>query len=465
MNKTLSFLIITIILTLFSNSVYAEENKNETLDNTDSKYQSNTGIFMPVNVFNELYGQPDSTKILPRNKVKKAKIDLREIVVEGNRINFSTSIYYGNQRNELNASGKLFKSYKQQDGINSIVGEIKDKNNNFEILLFEIYNDNKGDRVITNEKFEKKPHLKIYLKDDKENILLFETEIPDLLTNVKIFNDEKANVSNDGFWFINVIEPYEIGEIPTDAEMLKMVEENRTSETFPMAVGSFSDWAHSTTYSASFYVGSDHVQAYSLPYGSWKALNVTNQSTWTNSFKIAEHVKVNGKTVRSLDNPFKYRNVRLATAVGAKSTIIRAVLDGSVDGRNTGGSLPILISEKLWAASLPSAPSLTQIRSWISALGSGTSKTITLGKSNVKLNSSPTVVEQTSSGTSRQLFKNTGSSGHQMILQTDVQYDSSTGTSATANGIMDIRWSVYYNGSLHNSNRKEVSFGYNVKNN
>lgn len=327
----------------------------------------------------------------------------------------------------------------------------------------EIYNDSEIDRVIVNDKFRGKPHLKIYLEDDNENILLFETRIPETLNNVKIFDGEKADVLKDGFWFVDIIEPYEVGEIPVDAEMLKIVQENRAIEFLPMAVGSFSDWTHSKTYSASFYVGSDYIQAYSLPYGSWKALNVTNQSTWTNSFKIAEHVKVNGKTNRNLDNPFKYKNVKLTTAVGAKSTITRAVLDGKATKISSKGALSVLVAEKLWSSALPSAPSLTQIRGWVNALGKGTSKTVTLGKSNVKLNASPTVVERTTTGSKVELYKNTSSSGHQLIFQTDVQYESKTGTSANAQGVMNIQWDVHYNGVMHNSSSKEITFKYTVK--
>ena len=225
-------------------------------------------------------------------------------------------------------------------------------------------------------------------------------------------------------------------------------------------------WTHSTTYYVSFYIGNDLVQAYSLPYGSWKALDVRNQSTWTNSFKIAEHVRVNGTTDRRLDNPFRYQNVRLATGVGEKSTIVHAMIDGRLSSGSTGSKLGMRIFEKLWSTTLPAAPSINEIRGWINAIiDAGTDKDVVLGTSNIKLNSTPTVVEGANSK-SHQMFRYTDingtNTGHHLILQTTVQYESTTNTSATANGIMTAKWDVYYNGFLHDSNNKEVTFTYSV---
>ncbi|GIO67254.1 hypothetical protein NYE48_01605 [Paenibacillus sp. FSL M7-1455] len=426
------------------------------------------GVALPIPTFNQLYGTPSSSDNAITNLDKNVTANIHDIQLQDANLSFKAEINYNNQVKELDATGKLFKGYKQEDSINSIVGDIEDKGNHFGILLFEIYNDKAPDKVITNDNLAETPHLKLYLTDQEDNVILLEMELPEQLAHVTVTNDEAIDTTKDFFWFINVIKPYEKRNIPTDDKMKKMLGVNPT-EVSPTAVGYFSDWTHSTTYYQSFYIGSDFVQTYSLPYGSWKALDVTNQSTWTNSFKIAEHTTVNGVTNRSIDNPFRYRNVKLSTGVGAKSTIVFAMTDGRLSSYATGSSLTLKIAEKLWSTALPAAPSISDIKGWINAIvDAGTDKTVTLGSSNIKLNSNPTVVEGANSKNYdmyRYTDINGANTGHNMVLQTTVQYDSTTGTSATANGVMKVKWDVYYGatGSLYDSSSKDISFTYSVK--
>lgn len=140
--------------------------------------------------------------------------------------------------------------------------------------------------------------------------------------------------------------------------------------------------------------------------------------------------------------------------------------DGRLQGKSTGSALTMKILEKLWSTTLPAEPSISEIRGWIDAvIDAGTDKTVTLGSSNIKLNSSPTVVEGANSK-SYDMFQwtdiNGANTGHHLLLQTTVQYESSTGTSATANGVMKIKWDVYYDGFLHNTASNEFSFTYQV---
>ncbi|MNJ44389.1 hypothetical protein D3C77_394390 [compost metagenome] len=420
---------------------------------------------MSIERFNQLYGRPSSSSDTISNIEKNATISLENIQLQGDVLNFNAIINYNNTEKGLAASGNLYKSYKQDNSINSVVGDLEDSTHNFNVLLFDIYNDSSEDKVITNKKYENSPHLKIYLKDQEGNILLFEVDVPKELESVEVSTNDRIDTEKDFFWFISVIQPYEQKEIPTDKKIMEQLGVQKSTIS-PTAVGYFSDWTHSTTYYKSFYIGSDYIQAWSLPYGSWKALDVKNQSTWVNSFKIAEHVTVNGTTYRNLDNPFRYKNVRLSTGVGAKSTIVNAIVDGRLDGYSTGSSLALKIAEKAWSTALPALPSISEITGWINAIiDAGTSKTITLGTSNIKLNSNPTVVESANSG-NHQLFRYTdisgANTGHHLLLQSTVQYESTTGTSATANGVMKVKWDVYYDGLLYNSNSKDISFQYTV---
>ncbi|MDM5276657.1 hypothetical protein ACN9MH_19435 [Paenibacillus silvae] len=453
MMKVLLTMILTLSLTV---PAFAEQDVKENLDLTE-------GLALSIEEFNILYGKPTSNLEDITSIDKNATIKIQKIQINDNQISLSAVVNYNNESRTLEATGELYNSYKQEDSINSIVGDLKDKSGNYEIKLFDIYNDTAKDKMIVNHSLENMPHLKTYLNDHQGNIILFETALSKELEHISVNNNEKIDTEKDFFWFNDVITPYEQKEIPTNDSIKSTLGLDSFS---PTAVGYFSDWTHSTTYYKSFYVGNDYVQAYSLPYGSWKALDVKNQSTWTNSFKIAEHVTVNGKTNRSVDSPFKYRNVKLSTAVGAKSSIVTAFIDGRLAGINSGSSLAIKIAEKAWSTALPAAPSISEIRSWVNAIiDAGTSKTVTLGSSNIKLSTSPTVVESVNSG-NNQLYKitdlNGSNTGHHLNLQTVVQYESTTGTSATANAVLKIKWDVMYASSLLDSNQKEITFQYNV---
>lgn len=458
--KNLKFLmkvLLPVILTLgLTVPVFAQQDVKEVPELTK-------GLALPIEEFNSLYGKPTSNLEEITSIDENATIKIQNIQINDNQISLSAIVNYNNQNKTLEATGELYNSYKQEDSINSIVGDLKDTSGNFEIKLFDIYNDTAKDKMIVNYSLENLPHLKVYLSDHQENIILFETSLPEDLEQISVNNNDKIDTEKDFFWFNDVIAPYEQKELPTNDGIKSTLGLNSVS---PTAVGNFSDWTHSTTYYKSFYVGNDYVQAYSLPYGSWKALDVKNQSTWTNSFKIAEHVTVNGTTNRSVDSPFKYRNVKLSTAVGAKSSIVTAFIDGRLAGINSGSSLAIKIAEKAWSTALPAAPSISEIRSWVNAIiDAGTSKTVTLGSSNIKLSTSPTVVESVNSG-NNQLYKitdlNGSNTGHHLNLQTVVQYESTTGTSAKANAVLKIKWDVMYANALLDSNQKEITFQYNV---
>lgn len=459
MRKVKSFLILLIfVLSLYTSVQASQDKKTEEL--------GAAGIVLPVSTFDELYGRPyskpDSISILEKN----ATINLSNITLRDAELGFTANVNYNNQIKELAAQGRLYKSYKQREKlINSIVGDLQDSNNNFDILLFEIYQDKAEDKMIVNPKLKNSPHLKIYLKDRQNNVLLFEFDLPKELKNIVINHDDRIDSTKDGFWFINVIQPYELKKIPADENMKRMLGVTKSNEFSTQGVGYFSDWAHDVIYYQSFYIGSDYYQCYSLPYGSWKALNITGDDTWILSFKVAEHVQVNGQTYRSLDNPFRYRNVRLAVGVGEKSSIASAIVDGRVESYSTGQSLILKIFERLYKEVVP-GPSISEILSWINEIiDAGTNKTVTLGTSNIKLNDRPTSVEGVNSG-NYEMYRYTDingpNTGHYMVLHTTVQYESDTGTPATANGVMKIKWDVYYGGYPYDSASKEITFTYNV---
>lgn len=96
-----------------------------------------------------------------------------------------------------------------------------------------------------------------------------------------------------------------------------------------------------------------------------------------------------------------------------------------------------------------------------------------LGSQGTILNNGAVSVQSASSG-KNQMIRNSEdiygaplSNGHYLTLQSDVQYEqgSTSGTSATANGIMAIKWDLYLNDTKYKSGSKEITFQYQVKKN
>ncbi|ANS76252.1 hypothetical protein AWM70_18055 [Paenibacillus yonginensis] len=434
---------------------------------------------MPLTAFDTEYGQADSKPDALSKEGKNAAIDLQNIQVENNNISFTAALEYNNQHAEISASGKLYKSSKQKDGVNSVVGDIQDKTNTFNFLLFEVYNDSSRNKVTTinsaiiDSNFSHKPHMNIYLTDASGNLLLFEIPIPKELSKLSVSNNDQIEPTKDYAWFINVLKPHEPIIVPATPEALQAAGLSIHSDVSILAVNGYSDWADNlVTYRET--LGGTPYQWTTLAYGTWKAADVTGQNTWTNTFKISESTTINGIVVPDVNNLLRFRNVTLTNAVGAKSSISRSFVQGQLDGKSNGSSLAMLVGNKIWSTALPAAPSLSDIQSWITAVNNAlSSKTVTLGSSGTVLNSGP-VVTQSADSASYEMFRktadangNTLSNGHYLTLQSDVQFEqgSTTATSATANGMMTIKWDIYTASTKYSSESKTISFQYNVKKN
>lgn len=124
---------------------------------------------------------------------------------------FDAIISDGASEYPITVTGVLYNSWKQDYGINSIVGEMSVDDESFEVLSFEIYNDD--DPALVNETFlpgsNQGEILKFYLKKG-ETLYLFETAIPEALVTISI-PDIPANRCTDskvdGFWFQDIVTP------------------------------------------------------------------------------------------------------------------------------------------------------------------------------------------------------------------------------------------------------------------
>lgn len=461
MKKLISTLLSVVLISTLSIPVFAQETVSTSSDIGIKQELNNhySGLFMPSSKFNELYGQKNSPKNLTISKDTKANITVQDVQLNKDQVTFIADIEYNNETKKLAANGTLFNGYKQQEGKNSVVGELTDEASDFKVLLFEIYNDTQPTQAITNVELETTPHLKVYLTDNNNNIVLFEIEIPKTLQGIKIENDLQPPSTNDLFWFVDVIEPTEVVELPNNEITLEIIKKE-TVKNQPLSVGGYTDWYHPMTYSTSYSVSGDTITNYSRPYGTWKSTHVRSSAgIWINSFKIAEYVTINGRTV-SAQNLFSYKNVRLTTGVGAYSSIERAFIDGTMVGKGTGNSLTMKVFNKLWSTLTP-LPSLNDIKGWINAISDMSNKTVTLGSTNIKLSDKATAgVSVDSSNYSL------NSNNHYLILQSDVQYNSkiSDSGSGSANGVMKVSWDVFLNNSKYSNSDRIIQFTYNARN-
>lgn len=135
--------------------------------------------------------------------VHEVTMVIEEVAVQDETIVFSAQIIQDKESKTLSAVGKLFHSFKMQNGINSIVGELQDSSGNFDVLHFEIYNSDGMDFFYATEAFRAKPHLKVYLQEiETKKILLFELDIPEELQDIVVTREDHADSSADGAWML-----------------------------------------------------------------------------------------------------------------------------------------------------------------------------------------------------------------------------------------------------------------------
>lgn len=455
MKKIKSLILVVVMLASFSISAYASENS----------IAMNNGVAIPIEEFDQLYGQSDSKVDAISNLEKNASISLSEILVKDNTLSFKATVNYDSQQKEVFASGELFNSTKKNMGINSVVADLKDENHNFDIQLFEVFYGNQDAKTsvlnssIVDLSLLESPHVNIYLTDSNNNLILFEISIPDELNNITMNHNEMTAAVKDYAWFVNVLPRNEIQEIKATPMAIQEAGLDISSIS-PSAINYDSDWVDTILYYQER-IGGVLYEWRSLPMGTWYAQNVSNDTTWTNAFKVSESTTADGVKLSYGTNIFTYEDVNLVTTVGGKTKITRAYIAGVLEGKASGSSLAALIGAKLYSTALPGAPSLSEIKSWASAAKAAmVGKTITLGSSNLIVNNEA-VVSQSASSKSNVIYKNTTSSGgHSLTLQTVAQYNSSTNTSVTTTGMMDISWKTKLGVSNYNTGSNHIEFTY-----
>jgi len=450
MRKLKILILAVVVLTgsLLQTSVFAENNTSQVLD----VVTRGQGISLTVDAFNEsMVGQVEKRKSLESQKLlKNYDLKLDNFILSGGNVSIDVTV--GEEQVQL--FGLLHASYKVQNGINSIVGDLTDETGRYSVLLFEIFNDNKNDNLLINRDLQEKPHLKLYLLDGDKNIILFETDLPEALRGLEVGSfAEKEDNKKEMFWFKGLAEPEMVKEITTTETSIAEASGKTDLDFAPMALNSFSTWTNPTTYYTSFYVGTDYTQCWSLPYLSYKHVNVTSSdSTWIAQFKIAEHTKVGNYTYYG-NNVFEYKNLKIAFGSGDYSTMIRTFQQGRIyDNSAFNGGLKKVgdkIATSLIKKTLSAVPYGSTINDVIGYINTATSTSgeVTLGSQGVSLSGSPVSAAGEKLASKFKLEESTDHSGrtdngHYFTYQVVLNYEGN-GSSKNTTGNLQLKFDVF----------------------
>ena len=462
----ISLLVAFFAGSLLQTSVFAT---NEAPEITNTVIEDQ-GVSLSIEAFNQtLVGKLENRKsVASQRSLQNLDLNLGEITLTDGSISFDANV----GETAISLSGPLHTSYKVQNDMNSIVGDLTDATGNYKVLLFEIFNDTKKDNLLINHELNEKPHLKLYMLDSDNNILIFETDVPDTLSNLDAssfgtVDDNKKEM----YWFKGLAKPESVTEIPTSDTSIAEVSGFTDTSVTPTALGEFSIWTNPTTYYTSFYVGSDYTQCYSLPYLSYKHGNVSSaDTTWIAQFKIAEHTKVGSYTYYG-NNVFEYKNIKIAFGSGDYSTIIKSsqqgrIYDTSILGglKKTGDKIGAALYKKVLSA-VPYGSTINDVLGYINTATSspgdvylGTQyQTLyggTVSAVGQKLNSSYKLEECTD-------YNGQTDKGHYFTYHATVQKEGKGSKSTTGN--LQLKFDVFNNETYTTTPiSKDFSLSYNV---
>ncbi|WP_223068313.1 hypothetical protein [Paenibacillus caui] len=213
--------VVALAGSLFQTSVFAAESTPE-ITNTIIE---DKGVSLTVDGFNQtLVGKKEKRKSLRSQKsLQNTDLQIGDLTLTDGNVSFDANV----GETAISLSGPLHASYKVQNDMNSIVGDLADQTGNFKVLLFEIFNDTKDDNLLVNHNLNAKPHLKLYLLDSDSNILIFETDVPEALS--KLDASSFAQVEDNKkemFWFKGLAKPESVTEIPTSETSIAEVSGN-----------------------------------------------------------------------------------------------------------------------------------------------------------------------------------------------------------------------------------------------
>lgn len=452
------FMYFLLIVYVFSTNIFIPANA------ADIKDVSIKGVTLSASEFSDRFsGKPESrhnTRSL--STLPTSEIILSDIIISGNHLSLSAAVKVNNETIVLPINGILRASYKAQQNINSIIVEVGSTIFGYEVLLFEIFNDNADDPLFSDSdhfssRLANMPHIKIYLENQESNLFLFEGIMPEAFSELNASNYPTANNYKDLYWAWDLV-VHNTAQISTAPNsLLSLV----TSASQPR-VGSAHTQAFPETFYDSFYLLEDFYEIYSLPYINYSYTNVSSSdATWQVEFRIAERVEMNGIVISS-GNAFTYHNVKVAFAGGANTKFIRTYQSGIL--RNSIGATlrngADIIINLLKSTSTHSATFLAALEC-ISGMSSSVTET-TLGTQGIDLlGASVTAVGERFSN---YYLRDSSSDGGQYIrFQAVTQSNAATVTRDTI-GALVVQFDLKCSGTAAGTKAFEIPLNYTVYN-
>ncbi len=332
--------------------------------NNDSAEVYVSGISMTAEEFKNVFGVAPEKQVSFQSVTDKnsgTEMSLNNIMVNGDLVNLNLQLLKNGEVIDIPITGKLGAGYKNEHNINSVIVQVDNSDSAYDVLLFEIFNDDEENNLLVDNTLEGQPHLKVYIQDEYDNIYLFESDVPESLSNLNANDYPKADKYSDILWATDLVE-HDIQIVPTDTEILESL------GMLPQTKGlnSWTTWTNSVTYTDAFNVGADYTKFTSLPYINYRHTNVgEGDNDWIASFRVAEHASANGYTFHG-NNVFDYRNLKLSFGTGDKTTITLAMQDGRVYDRNKDalletGERVVVDLFKNAVSSLPAGSTITTV--------------------------------------------------------------------------------------------------------
>ncbi|MCT4598071.1 MAG: hypothetical protein N4A50_09380 [Vallitalea sp.] len=264
----------------------------------------------------------------------KSELKNNNLVIEGE---------LNNKHFYLNGQVNLSKQ-----GDNIFVSELKDLENNFDILYCELsFNTSEG-KAFTRTSTNYNSSMKLYMLDDDDNMIVIESCLDELGITENDLISHELNYgldTNDTLWFTKVMKPIRV-VIESD-EVERMVATGDTvldgydyKEVLkPVMRASRSANRRTWTgriYQDTFNIGSRKYHNYFLPYFESVITDVNSSSSdWNSSLKVSEHIEEDGVTV-NLSNYMWLKNVKGAIGAGKYTEFTRASLNGTYKTTSNG---------------------------------------------------------------------------------------------------------------------------------
>lgn len=409
-----------------------------------------TGVAMSKESFKTNFGVSPDHRPYSRSAFEASDMNITDIVINGEDVGLNMELIGNDGTIILPLNGKLKAGYKTQNDINSAIIEVTGTTNGYEILLFEIFNDTEENNLLVNGDLEGMSHIKVYIKDEEDKIYLFEAPMPDAFKNIVAENYSKASKEKDALWASSLVD-HVTRDLETDSEFLTKHGLNNQTR----GLSEWTIWTNETTYYDSFYIGSDYVQCWSLPYVEYRHANVKSQDTsWIASFKVAEHMSIGGYTYYG-NNVFEYRNLKISFGCGDKTTFIASEQEGNVykyTGLLTGlkkatDSIAVHLLNKA-VSSLPYGSTFMTVINAINTMSSSEGN-VTLGSSGHTIANRKTVAvgEYLSDYLLEECTDHSGgeNNGHYFTFRGILQYEAGSGNTNTV-GALTVSFDKYYTG-------------------